>query len=253
MFTEERQAAIIQCLQEKGKVKVKSLSEKFHVSEDCIRKDLKTLENSGKLKRTYGGAIMSQDYPLQRDVIDRRNYHLDKKKIIAEKAFELIKSNETVFLDISTTNIELAKLLAASRIKVVVVSNMIDILQILVQNPMITVIGTGGTMYQGVNGFMGAATIEVLKQYSFDRAFLGSCGVDMVDCTVTTLGVEDGLTKKAVINSSRHKYVVMEKEKFYFNDSYKFAHFDDINGIVTDEYPDSTIVRTLEASGVRLV
>ena len=31
MFTEERQAAIIQCLQEKGKVKVKSLSEKFHV------------------------------------------------------------------------------------------------------------------------------------------------------------------------------------------------------------------------------
>ena len=41
MFTEERQAAIIQCLQEKGKVKVKSLSEKFHVSEDCIRKDLK--------------------------------------------------------------------------------------------------------------------------------------------------------------------------------------------------------------------
>ena len=105
MFTEERQAAIIQCLQEKGKVKVKSLSEKFHVSEDCIRKDLKTLENSGKLKRTYGGAIMSQDYPLQRDVIDRRNYHLDKKKIIAEKAFGLIKSNETVFLDLSLIHI----------------------------------------------------------------------------------------------------------------------------------------------------
>ena len=87
--------------------------------------------------------------PLQRDVIDRRNYHLDKKKIIAEKAFGLIKSNETVFLDISTTNIELAKLLAASRIKVVVVSNMIDILQILVQNPLITVIGTGGPCIRG--------------------------------------------------------------------------------------------------------
>lgn len=95
--------------------------------------------------------------------------------------------------------------------------------------------------------------IEVLKQYSFDRAFLGSCGVDMVDLTVTTLGVEDGLTKKTVIHCSRHKYVVMEKEKFYFNDSYKFAHFDDINGIVTDEYPDDTTVNTLEASGVRLI
>ena len=97
MFTEERHVAIEQCLREKGKVKVKELSEKFQVSEDCIRKDLKTLENAGRLKRTYGGAILSQDYPLERDVIDRRNYHLDKKKIIAEKAVKLINSNETIF------------------------------------------------------------------------------------------------------------------------------------------------------------
>lgn len=253
MFTEERQGAIEQCLRQFGKVRVKDLSEKFQVTEDCIRKDLKILENAGRLKRTYGGAILSQDYPLERDVVDRRNYHLEKKKIIAAKALDLIRNNETIFLDISTTNIELAKLLAASRMRVVVVSNMIDILQILAKNSLITAIGTGGTMYQTVNGFMGAATIEVIKQYSFDRAFLGSCGVDMVDCTVTTLGVEDGLTKKAAVQSSRHKYVVMEREKFYFNDSYKFAHFDDINGIVTDEFPDSTIVNTLESSGVRLI
>ena len=253
MFTEERQGAIEKCLREKGKVRVKELSEKFQVTEDCIRKDLKTLENAGKLKRTYGGAILSQDYPLERDVVDRRNYHLDKKKTIAAKAFKLIKNNETIFLGISTTNIELAKLLAASDMRVVVVSNMIDILQILATNTAIIAIGTGGTMYRTVNGFMGVAAIDVIKQYSFDRAFMGSCGVDMTDCTVTTLGVEDGLTKKSVLQSSRHKYVVMERDKFYFNDSYKFAHFDDISGIVTDEFPDETIVHALEIAGVRLI
>lgn len=252
MFTEERLEAIEQNLREKGKVRVKELSEMFRVSEDCIRKDLKILENAGQLKRTYGGAILSQDYPLERDVIDRRNYHLEKKKVIARKAMDLIKENETIFLDISTTNIELAKLLADSKRRVVVVSNMIDILQIMAKSPAATAIGTGGTMHETVNGFMGIATVEVIKQYSFDRAFLGSCGVDMVDCTVTTLGIEDGLTKKAAILSSRHKYVVMEREKFYFNDSYKFAKFDDISGIITDEFPDNTIINTLEASGVRL-
>lgn len=56
MFTEERQSAIEKCLRENGKVKVKELSEMFQVTEDCIRKDLKILENAGKLKRTYGGA-----------------------------------------------------------------------------------------------------------------------------------------------------------------------------------------------------
>ena len=37
-----------------------------------------------------------------------------------------------------------------------------------------------------------------------------------------------------------------------FNDSYKYAYFDDISGIVTDEFPDDTIVSTLERAGVKL-
>ena len=65
MFIEERQQAIEKVLREQGKVRVRELSEMFQVTEDCIRKDLKTLENAGKLKRTYGGAILSQDYPLE--------------------------------------------------------------------------------------------------------------------------------------------------------------------------------------------
>ena len=252
MFTEERQERILKLLREQGKVYVKELSKAFQVTEDCIRKDLKTLENGGHLKRTYGGAILSQEYPLERDVIDRRNYHLDKKKAIAKKAVGLIHSNETIFLDISTTNIQLAKLLAQSKMKIFVVTNMIDILQILAKNPLITAIGTGGMMYQTVNGFMGATAIEAIRQYSFERAFIGSCGIDMTDLSVTTLGPEDGLTKKAAIENSRHSYVMMEREKFYFNESYKFTHLDDVHGIITDENPDSTIIKTLESAGVHL-
>ncbi|MDD5850166.1 MAG: DeoR family transcriptional regulator, partial [Firmicutes bacterium] len=77
MFTQERRDYILKELNETGKVTVKNLSSKYKVTEDCIRKDLKSLENEGKLKRTYGGAILSRDYPLQRDVIDRRMIHLE--------------------------------------------------------------------------------------------------------------------------------------------------------------------------------
>ena len=79
MFIEERHEAILRTLHEHGKVKVRDLSEKFQVTDDCIRKDLKVLENAGCLKRTYGGAILSQDYPLERDVVDRRNVNVEKK------------------------------------------------------------------------------------------------------------------------------------------------------------------------------
>ena len=105
MFTEERQSAIERCLRENGQVRVRELSEKFQVTEDCIRKDLKILEYAGKLKRTYGGAILSQDYPLERDVVDRRNYHLDKKKTIASKSKTMNKNTETIFRYYTTTKI----------------------------------------------------------------------------------------------------------------------------------------------------
>ena len=64
MFTEERQSAIEKCLRENGKVKVKELSEIFQVTEDCIRKDLKILENAGKLKRTYGPVTLRSMAPI---------------------------------------------------------------------------------------------------------------------------------------------------------------------------------------------
>ncbi|MFQ9152879.1 MAG: hypothetical protein ACLR6B_16720 [Blautia sp.] len=89
----------------------------------------------------------------------------------------MIRDNETIFLDISTTNIKLAELLVEKHRRVVVVSNMIDILQVLAKSPLITAVGTGGIMYQTVNGFMGAAAMEMIRQYSFDRAFVGTCGL----------------------------------------------------------------------------
>ena len=50
MFIEERQIAIEKVLREEVKVRTRELSEMFKVTEDCFRKDLKTLENAGKLK-----------------------------------------------------------------------------------------------------------------------------------------------------------------------------------------------------------
>lgn len=252
MFAEERRSQIITKLSKDGSVRVASLSRALGVTQDCIRKDLKILENEGKLKRTHGGAVLSTDYPLSRDVIDRRHVHVEQKRIIAEKALEMIGDRETVFLDISTTNIRLAELIAQSGKKVIVVSSMIDILQVLAASPSVTAIGTGGHMFTTINGFMGIETAQHIREYSFDRAFIGCCGIDTTDGTLTTLGSEDGLTKKAAIGASRHVYVVMEHEKFYYNECYKFARFDDISGIISDEAPKGDVRTALENAGVSI-
>lgn len=249
MFTSERHEQILHKLQIEGKVKVKELSEMFNVSEDCIRKDLKQLEAAGHLKRAYGGAIAVDDR-LIRDVFARKDKDADVKKEIAKKAYDLIETGETIFLDISTTNIYLAQLLATGKKSCIIVSNMIEILQILAKNPLLNVIGTGGNVNMELNGFVGAMTLSIIKQHYFDRCFIGTLGVDETFTHLTTFDLDDGLVKAAAINNSKTKYVVMDAHKFSSYGNFKFIKLSEIDLIISDSKIESKVKKKLKANKI---
>ena len=253
MFTEERLEAILNILNEEGKVKVKDLSQRYNVTEDCIRKDLKQLENSGSLKRTYGGAIQVRQSNLY-DVAEREKIDISTKSLIVQKALELIEDRETIFLDISTINILIAKALLKIQKRVIVVTNMLEIANILsVANNNITVVVVGGVLNKTLNGFTGATANEFIKKYKFDKAFIGSCGVDAFDNSITTFEIEDGITKAAVIQASKKTFLVMENEKFNLEGNYKFAAINDINAIISDEKPSQQVMEVLENSEIQVI
>ena len=94
MFVEERHQEILRLLNENEKVKVKELSKRFEVTEDCIRKDLASMEARNLLKRTYGGAVLPDTlHPGHTNIVSTR-----KDKNIKEKRKEkyryLIYGNE---------------------------------------------------------------------------------------------------------------------------------------------------------------
>ncbi len=72
-------------LHQDGTVLVKDLSERFAVTEDCIRKDLAFLENQGFLKRTYGGAMELRSNPHKFHVSDRKSEDIEGKQVIAKR------------------------------------------------------------------------------------------------------------------------------------------------------------------------
>jgi DeoR family transcriptional regulator, glycerol-3-phosphate regulon repressor len=253
LFAEERLQEILNLLNSEGKVKVKDLSTKFSVTEDCIRKDLKVLENKGYLKRTYGGAVQVRESSNNYDIQARREINVQSKTIIAQKAFDIIQDRETIFLDLSTTNILLAKLLAESAKRATIITNTLEILNILSSQNNITVVATGGVLNKSLLGFTGAATIELISKYKFDRSFIGSCGVDAFDRSITTFEIDDGITKRAIIEASKKAYLVMEGNKFHFDGNYKFASLNDIDCIVTDELPNSETIKILEDLDIELI
>ena len=252
MFTSERHEKILQKLASEGKVKVKELSTLFAVSEDCIRKDLKQLEHTGKLKREYGGAIALEDLFI-RDVFARKDKDASIKKEIAQKAYDCIQNGETIFLDVSTTNIYLAQLLAKGNKAIIVVSNMIEILQTLAKNPLLRVIGTGGNVNLELNGFVGAPTLSILKKHIFDRSFIGTLGVDASFTYLTTFDYDDGLIKECVIHNSKQNFVMMDSGKFHNAGNFKFAKLSAIDVIISDSKLDQKMKKKLKENKINYI
>lgn len=254
LFAQERQDKIIEFLHSSGSVVVKDLCTIFNVTEDCIRKDLKILEKKNLLERTYGGAMPVRKSAANEDIKIRKNINAESKLIIAKKGLDIIEENETIFLDISSTNLLLAEELAKSKKRLTIVSNMIDIISILnsTENN-IKVICTGGVLSKELDGFTGSATIDSLSSYRPTKCFIGSCGINITDKSITTFDVEDGNTKKAIMSISKKIFIVMENSKFYVDGTYKFADLYDIDTIITEAAPDKEIITQVNKTNTKII
>lgn len=239
MLQQERHQLIMEQLALEGRVIVSELSEKFAVTPDCIRKDLAILEKEGALKRVRGGAIIKRDNPHHIQVHQRQTLFLEEKKVIAQKAFALLSGKETIFLDISTINIELAKLIIERDLPVTIVTNMLDIMTLLMEEGHTQATFIGGTMNKAYHGMVGAFAIKQIEQFHFDYAFLGTVGVNLTNRQIYTYDVDDGLTKEAVLKHAFNRYLVMESAKFNQDGNFCFASLDDLTGLISETYDEA--------------
>ena len=253
MFLEERQEAILNLLARDGKVRVKDLSEMFKVTEDCIRKDLGALEKQGKLKRTYGGAVVRRENLHMLEVSKHRNTDVEAKRRIAQAAVKLIHEKDMVFLDISTSNLAIAELLVKTDREMTVVTNMIDILVVLARNPKIRLIFAGGKINKSRDGFWGGMTLDFISKLKPDVAFVGAVGVDVKENSVSTYDIEDGINKAAIVRVAKRAYVVAEARKLSNDGNYNYTSLDTLSGLITDSKPSDEICEAAEDYGVEII
>lgn len=247
MFAQERQERIVELVNQYGTVKVKELAKKFEVTEDSIRKDLTLLENQGLLQKTYGGAmkknrVNSHDLTISQ----RRDKNIESKQKIAMKALNLIKEGDMLFLDISTANVELARLLREQNKNITIVTNMVEIMLELRNAWQVDVIFIGGTFNRRNDGFIGSMAIEQIKKFRFDLAFLGVVGIDVYNNSVTTYMVEDGLTKQTIVEHARKSYLMLETRKFEMDGTYQYSNVESFSGAILDKKPSANLIQKMK-------
>lgn len=253
MFAQERQETIVKQVNQEGSVRVKELSVQFEVTEDCIRKDLAILEKKGLLKKAYGGAVSVRQNPHLYNSEDRKSTPNDERIVIAQKAIELLKQQDTIFLDVSLASLEIAKLLRNSTMRLTVITNMIDVLNILNHSSNISILFIGGQLNQEGDGFWGSLAVSMIQSFKIDKAFLGVVGVNTVNGQLSTYYVDDGFMKKNVIAQSRMSYMLCEERKFKEDGNYVFASLNDVSGLIISSKLSGKVKETLEEYNLEMI
>ncbi len=254
MFIEERHKHILDILERDGKVLVKDLSIQFEVSESMIRKDLQVLEKNNLLQRTYGGAIN-----IKRTIVNCESFfnrvekNTELKEIIAKKSYELIKVDDTIFLDASSISYLLAKLIIQNNKSITLITNMIEISSMINLDSKIHVIFIGGDYNPIVGGNIGSHSIEQIKLYRCNKAFIGCSGIDLKDGSISTGESEDAGTKKAIMKISKELFLMAPNERFNLDGIFNFSNITDFHSIITETTPNNTIMTLLKQYDVNLI
>ncbi len=212
MLSEERRRAILQVIHEDGRVVVRDLARRFHISVITIRKDLEFLHHQGQLERTHGGALPVKTGALMDSSIqEKERLHRQEKTRIAAAAARMIGKGQVIILDSGTTTTAIAR--SCRHVKnLTVVTNAINIGAELADSP-VEVILTGGSLRKNSFSLVGPLAEESLRKLSADLLFLAVDGFD-IPYGLTTPNLLEARVNRAMAESARRTVVVCDSSKF---------------------------------------
>lgn len=241
-----RQQQMLEHISREGELKLAILKETYPVTEMTIRRDLEKLEETGEIKRTFGGAIyIGKDIALQ----ERAGILTEEKARIGRQAASLIRPGESVFIDGGTTTSQIAKFLPAG-MKITVVTNAVNVLTEL-SGKQIPVLMTGGMLLEATNSLVGPIAAQSLAGMAFDRIFLGATGVN-IEHGFSNSNIYEAEIKQIAIRQAAETNIVLDHTKFGAKVLVSFAPLAGVGRIVTDRLPDDDLHRACEEAGIQL-
>lgn len=231
MLTEERQKIILDLLREKEIIKNRELIQLMNVSESTIRRDLQEMEEESLLQRVHGGARRIIKLEAEPTMIEKASKNIAEKKRIAKYAASLVKDGDYIYLDAGTTTFEMLPFLQGKACYVV--TNSVDHAVKSVNLGLTTII-IGGEIREKTKATVSHSSVEQIKQYYFDKAFMGTNGIHP-KYGYTTVDTYEALTKRVAMNQAQTVYVLADFEKFDKVNFSKIAAIDSAT-IITDKF-----------------
>ncbi len=252
MLVEERRFRIREILTMQRTISASELCSALQVTPATIRRDLAALEDEGVLVRSHGGAVSrmsSTKFQPSYETLARSNS--GEKDAITREAAKLILDGDTVFLEGSTTVLELAARLH-NRNRLTVVTNSPTIVCQLQRSAAVTVLCTGGDLLKDTFYFSGEWAQRALSEIRLDKAVLGVSAIDP-GYGISTANHAEAQIKKMMVKAAKTRIALADHSKFGKQFFAYVGPVSDINTLVTDDGTDPKYINDLREVGVEVI
>ena len=234
MNTDDRHDAILAQARRTGRVGATRMAESLGVAVQTIRRDLRQLTAAGLLERTHGGAVLPSGV---RNIgyDDRRSVHREAKARIGARAARLIPDNASLFLKIGTTTEAVARALHSHR-NLMVVTNNLNVANILADHPSCDVIVAGGRLRRADGGLVGDLAALAIDRFQVAMAIIGASALS-ADGHLLDFDPEEVRVSQQIIAAARTVMVVTDASKFSRAAPVRIAHLSAAQHLVTDARP----------------
>jgi DeoR family fructose operon transcriptional repressor len=252
MYGEERRQSIAALVGTTGRLSVTELADRFSVTTETVRRDLSALERAGLVRRVHGGVVRTSALSvLELAVTDRDRRSADEKDRIAAAAVDLLPEGGCVVLDAGTTTVRLANSIPTD-LNLIVVTHAVPIAARLLGRPTIELHLLPGRVRVTTHAAVGEETVEALRRFRADVAFVGTNGISLIH-GLSTPDASEASVKRAIVASARQVVVLADAEKFDEEHVMRFADLRDVDVVVTDSRVSDAQVRPLERAGIRVL
>lgn len=252
MLAQERYEYIIEILNKDCAVKVSKLIKELNVSIETIRRDLEYLEKKGVLERVYGGAVLKK-VSVDKLSFEKREEEFRSEKLeIASIAIKYIKEGQSIALNDSTTNVEIARQLKNKFKNLTVITNSLIVATELAECEGISVILAGGLLDNKEYAFYGEFAKSILDNFIVDKAFVSVGGISLTrgitDYHISTVEIQ-----KKLIEISKETVILADSSKIDNVSLTKISNIDEISFIITDSNIGQNIINKYLKQGVEIV
>ncbi|MGE4410283.1 MAG: DeoR/GlpR family DNA-binding transcription regulator [Sphingobium sp.] len=236
-------------LEERQSCSIAELAQRFSVSEETIRRDVRRLETSGRARKVHGGVSLSGG-GMEAPFVQRVNDNAAAKRAIAAHCAELVCEGMTLLIDSGTTSLWFTR--AISHVHgLTIITNSFEVAREVMGRNDNRLFFAGGDVNIDYRAAFGADAIALSRRFAPDLAIL-SIGAIEAGRGLLDFEPEEAFYKQAVFDLARRVILLADASKFGREGSVFVAGLDRVHDLVTDRMPPPEIIADLTRAGTDL-